>query len=233
LIETLFSSPKTSYFLFEKNLWHNCFTENLEYEIWNLELNFMSYQPKILAFAGALRKDSTNKKTVAIAVEGARNAGAEVTFIDLKNFPVPLYDGDDEAATGLPESAVKLQELMLAHDGFLISSPEYNSGISGTLKTYIDWTSRPRGELKAGDCYAGKAAVIMSASPGGLGGIRALPNVKSILGTMGVIVLPDEFALAKSHEAFNPDGSAKAEFVQNKLESLGKALAEFLTKLKG
>lgn len=193
----------------------------------------MAYTPKILAFAGALRKDSYNKKTVLIAVEGARKAGAEVTYIDLKNFPVPLYDGDLEAESGLPENALKLQELMLAHDGFLIASPEYNSGISGTLKTYIDWTSRPHGEHQAGASYNGKAAVIMSASPGALGGIRALPNVKSILGTMGVHVLPDEFALGKAHEAFNEDGSASSEFVQNKLEGLGKTLANFLTKLKG
>ena len=195
--------------------------------------NRIMYQPKILAFAGALRKDSLNKKMLQIAVEGARKAGAEVTFIDLKDFSVPLYDGDVEAESGLPENAIKLQELMMAHDGFLIASPEYNSGISGTLKTYIDWTSRPNGEHQAGACYGGKAAVIMSASPGALGGIRALPNVKSILGTMGVHVLPDEFALGKSHEAFNEDGSAKVEFVQNKLESLGKALADFLVKYNG
>lgn len=193
----------------------------------------MTYQPKILAFAGSMRKDSLNKKMLRIAVEGAREAGAEVTLIDLKEFPVPLYDGDIEAESGLPENAIKLQELMLAHDGFLISSPEYNSGISGTLKTYIDWTSRGRGELKAGACYGGKAVVVMSASPGNLGGIRALPNVRSILGTMGVHVLPNEFALGKAHEAFNDDGSAKSEFVQNTLIGLGKALTEFLLKMKG
>jgi chromate reductase len=193
----------------------------------------MSYQPKILAFAGSLRKDSFNKKTVKIAAEGARKAGAEVTFIDLKDFPVPLHDGDDEAAFGLPEHAIRLQEIMLAHDGFLISSPENNSGISGALKTYIDWTSRPRGEMAAGACYAGKAVALMAASPGALGGIRGLPQVRSILGTMGVYLLPDDFALGKAHEAFNEDGSAKAEFVQNKLEGLGEMLAEFLTKLKG
>jgi NAD(P)H-dependent FMN reductase len=193
----------------------------------------MSYTPKILAFAGALRRDSFNKKTVTIAIAGARQAGAAVTHIDLKDFPVPLYDGDIESATGLPENAIKLQELMLGHDGFLISSPEYNSGISGTLKTYIDWTSRPRGDMKAGACYAGKACALMSASPGGLGGIRALPNVRSILGTMGVYVLPEDFALAKADQAFNEDGTAKSEFVKNALEKLGKNLAEFLMKLKG
>jgi chromate reductase, NAD(P)H dehydrogenase (quinone) len=207
---------------------------NLEFKLLNLKSEtIMTYSPKILAFAGSLRKDSFNKKALAIAVAGARKSGAEVTVIDLKDFPVPLYDGDDEAARGLPENAVKLQDLMLAHDGFLIATPEYNSGISGTLKTYIDWTSRPRGDLQAGDCYAGKFAVLMACSPGGLGGIRALPNVRTILASMGVHVLPEEFALGKAHEAFDGNGNANAEFVQNKLESLGKSLAEFLLKIKG
>ncbi|MCU0240200.1 MAG: NAD(P)H-dependent oxidoreductase [Pyrinomonadaceae bacterium] len=193
----------------------------------------MSYRPKILAFAGALRKDSTNKKAVKVAVEGAKKAGAEVTFIDLKDFSVPLYDGDLEAESGLPENVVKLQELMLAHDGFLIASPEYNSGISGVLKNYIDWTSRPNGEHKAGACYGGKVVVIMSASPGGLGGLRGLFDLRKVLSTMGVIVLPQEFAVSKSHEAFDENGNAKDEFVRNNLEGLGKTLAEFLVKLKG
>ncbi len=193
----------------------------------------MSYQPKILAFAGALRRDSTNKKAVLTAVEGARRAGAEVTYIDFREFPVPLYDGDLERAEGLPENVIRLQELMLAHDGFLISSPEYNSGISGTLKTYIDWTSRPHGELKAGACYGGKAVALMSASPGALGGIRALPSVRSILGTMGVHVLPEDFCVGRSHEAFDENGRAKDDFVRGKLEGLGRDLTEFLIKLHG
>ncbi len=192
----------------------------------------MTYSPKILAFAGSLRKDSLNKKALAIAVAGARKAGAEVTVVDLKDFSVPLYDGDLEDANGLPENAIKLQDLMLANDGFLIASPEYNSGISGTLKTYIDWTSRPRDEIGAGACYAGKFAVLLSCSPGGLGGIRALPNVRTILASMGVHVLPDEFALGKAHEAFDENGAAKAAFVQNKLESLGENLSKILLKIK-
>ncbi len=197
------------------------------------KFNNMNYQPKILAFAGALRKESTNKKTVKVAIEGAKKAGAEVTFIDLKDFPVPLYDGDLEAEKGLPENAVKLQELMLAHDGFLIASPEYNSGISGVLKNYIDWASRPNGELKAGAYFAGKIVVIMSASPGGLGGLRGLFDLRKVLSTMGIIVLPNEFAVSKSHEAFDENGDAKDDFVKNSLENLGKVLADFLVKYKG
>lgn len=193
----------------------------------------MTYTPKILAFAGSLRKDSLNKKTVKIAIEGAEKAGAEVTFIDLKDFPVPPYDGDIEANEGLPENAIKLQDLMLQHDGFLISSPEYNSGIPGTFKNYIDWTSRPRSEHKAGACYADKYCSLMTASPGGLGGIRALPNIRTILASMGVHVLAQDFSLAKAHEAFDDEGKAKTEFVQNALEKLGKNLTEILIKVKG
>ncbi len=112
---------------------------------------------KILAFAGSLRKDSTNKKTLRIAAAAAVKAGASVTVLDLKDFPLPIYDGDIESESGLPENAVRLQDLMIAHDGFLIASPEYNSSISGALKNVIDWTSRPNGEQKAGACYGGKS----------------------------------------------------------------------------
>ena len=98
---------------------------------------------KILAFAGSTRTESFNKKLVKIAVEGARAAGAEVTLIDLRDFPMPLYDGDLEAASGLPENAKKVKQLMISHHGFLISAPEYNSSITAVLKNTFDWVSRP------------------------------------------------------------------------------------------
>ncbi len=83
-------------------------------------------QPKILAFAGSTRTGSFNKKLVKIAAAGAIEAGAEVTIIDLRDFQMPLYDEDFEKQEGLPSSVRKLKDLMLAHQGFLISSPEYN-----------------------------------------------------------------------------------------------------------
>ena len=89
---------------------------------------------KILAFAGSTRTESFNKKLIRIAVAGARQAGAEVTLIDLRDFPLPLYDGDLEDRDGLPENAKKLKQLFLTHDGLLISAPEYNSSITGVMK---------------------------------------------------------------------------------------------------
>jgi NAD(P)H-dependent FMN reductase len=97
--------------------------------------------PRILAFAGSLRTDSFNKKLARIGAEGARAAGAEVTLIDLRDFPMPVYDGDLEAA-GMPETVLQLKKLFLEHQGLLIASPEYNGSIPGPLKNAIDWVSR-------------------------------------------------------------------------------------------
>src|SRR5581483_4225599 len=93
------------------------------------EVKIMPYRPKILAFAGSLRKDSYNKKLVKIAMKGAEEAGALVTYIDLKDYPLPVYDQEIEDSQGLPENALKLKKLLLEHDGFLISCPEYNSSM--------------------------------------------------------------------------------------------------------
>src|SRR5690349_24995270 len=101
-------------------------------------------QPKILAFAGATRTGSWNKKLIRVATALAREAGSEVTLVDLRDYPMPFYDGDLEAAEGLPEKARELKALMFAHDAFLLSCPEYNSSITALLKNTIDWISRPR-----------------------------------------------------------------------------------------
>ena len=93
----------------------------------------MSNKAKIIAFAGSARKDSYNKKLVKIAAEGAREAGAEVTIIELEDYPLPLFDEDLEKSEGLPENGRKLKDLFLAHNGLLISSPEYNRSYSGVL----------------------------------------------------------------------------------------------------
>ena len=188
--------------------------------------------PRILAFACSLRRDSFNKKLVSIAAHGAREAGAEVTLIDLKDFPLPLFDQDLEAEQGMPENGKKLKKLFIDHDGLLIASPEYNSSFPAVLKNAIDWVSRPAPGEPSLAAFRGKVATLMSASPGALGGLRGLVHVRSILGNIGVIVLPDQIAVAKAHEAFQPDGSLVDPKQQAGIERLGKTLASFLMKLK-
>src|SRR5689334_22796808 len=104
-----------------------------------LKGTLMAHVPKILAFAGSTRTDSYNKKLIKVAIKGAEAAGAQVTYLDLRDLNLPLYDGDLEASEGLPAGARKLKDLLLANDGIMISSPEYNSSISGVLKNAIDW----------------------------------------------------------------------------------------------
>ena len=188
--------------------------------------------PRILAFAGSLRRDSFNKKLVPIAAKGAREAGAEVTLIALKDFPLPLFDQDLEAEQGMPENGKKLKQLFIDHDGLLISAPESHSSITAVLKNAIDWVSRPAPGEPSLVAFRGKVATLMSASPGALGGLRGLVHVRSILGNIGVIVLPDQIAVAKAHEAFQPDGSLTDPKQQAGIEALGKTLASFLLQLK-
>ncbi len=94
----------------------------------------MAPKPRILAFAGSARADSYNKRLVKIAADGARAVGAEATLIDLRNYRLPIFDQDLEAAEGLPDKARELKEIMLRHDGLLIAAPEYNSSITPLLK---------------------------------------------------------------------------------------------------
>ena len=188
--------------------------------------------PRILAFAGSLRRESFNKKLVSIAAHGARQAGAEVTLIDLKDFPLPVFDQDLEAEQGMPENGKKLKKLFIDHNGLLIASPEYNSSITAVLKNTIDWVSRPAPGEPPLVAFRGKVASLMSASPGALGGLRGLVHVRSILGNIGVIVLPDQIAVAKAHDAFQPDGSLRDSKQQAGVEGLGRTLAEFLGRLQ-
>ena len=191
----------------------------------------MSRPVRILAFAGSARRESFNKRLVAVAAAGAREAGAEVTVLDLADLPLPLFDQDLEAAEGLPENARRLKRLMVEHDGLLISSPEYNSSITPLLKNAIDWASRREEGEERLVAYAGKAAALMSASPGRLGGLRGLVHVRAILGNLGVLVLPEQQAVGGALEAFNDDGTLADPKAQAAVTALGSRLAEVLAKL--
>jgi NAD(P)H-dependent FMN reductase len=187
--------------------------------------------PRILAFAGSLRRDSFNKKLVRVAAEAARAAGAEVTVLDLRDLAMPIYDGDLEKNEGLPEGAKKFKELMIAHNGLLISSPEYNSSISGALKNAIDWASRAaHGEAPLA-CFTDKVAGLMSASPGALGGLRGLVTVRSILSSIRVLVLPEQVTISHAHEAFGEDGHLKDAKQRASVEHLAAKVISVVARL--
>ena len=187
---------------------------------------------RILAFAGRARRESLNKKLIAAAAARARELGVEVSLVDLADFPLPLYDGDLESDSGIPENAAKLRTLMLEHDGLLIACPEYNGSITPLLKNTIDWTSRPAGDLRATAAYRGKVAGLISASPGALGGLRGLVHVRAILSGMGVLVVPGDLAVGGAYQAFSEDGSLTDERMAGRLDTLVRTVVATASALQ-
>lgn len=193
----------------------------------------MAQAPNILAFAGSLRKDSFNKRLVKIAAQGARDAGGEVTYIDLADYPMPMFNEDIEASTGMDPVARKFKELMIAADGILLSSPEYNGSISGALKNAIDWASRPeKGETPL-IAFKDKPIQLMSASPGGLGGIRGLIHLRGMLGGIQMMVMPQQHCVSQAHTVMDKEGNLTDEKQREIVIGLGKKLVETVKKLKG
>jgi len=157
---------------------------------------------RILVFAGSARRESLNKKLARLAAGAVQDAGAQASLIDLADFPMPLYEGDLEAAQGVPAKTWELAELIRSHHGLLIVSPENNASVSALTKNTIDWLSR----IKDVDVLGGKVAALMAASPGALGGVRGLYHLRAILNTLNVLVLAEQFLLPRANQAFDGEG---------------------------
>lgn len=183
---------------------------------------------KILAFAGSSRKDSFNKKLIKIAAKGAEDAGAKVTLIDLIDYDMPLFNEDLEKAQGMPEKAQKFKNLIDENDAILLASPEYNGAFSPLLKNVLDWASRSQGENDSAlRVFKGKPVVIMSTSPGQLGGIRGLVFLRMLLANFGMIVLPEQLCIPFATKAFDETGVLIDSKQQQGVLNLGIALAKF------
>ena len=194
----------------------------------------MTKQPKILALAGSLRENSYNKRVVKTAIKGAEDAGATVTYVDLRDFPMPIYNEDDHKKDGFSPNALKLQKIFGEHDGLLIASPEYNGSIPGGLKNAIDWVSRASDEFEMNEVFRGKVAALMTASPGAFGGIRCLAHLRGVLSILLVNVLPSEIAVAQVSKMFDGDKEEMTdEKMKSVLEKLGASLTDMLQKTHG
>ncbi len=189
---------------------------------------------KILAFAGSTRSDSLNQKLLDIAALGAIEAGAQVTSIRLGDYPLPFYCGDLEGKFGLPENAATLQRLVAESDALLIASPDYNGGYSAILKNALDWMSRPGSNGHSGLAqFANKAAAVISASPGPLGGSRGQLAIRGVLDKLGMLVIPQSFSLGLAHQAFEETHRLRDARADLMVRAVGAALAETVRKLKG
>jgi chromate reductase len=187
--------------------------------------------PKIVAFAGSVRKESINRKVLSTAVKGARDAGAEVTVADLRDFPMPIYDADWHAENGVPTQMLALRNLMMPSHGLLIASPEYNASITPLLKNTLDWLSQEVNGESGSAPFSGRVCGLMGASNGAFGTVRALPHVSYILSNLGVLVLP-VVAIPKAASVLGPDGSIQDKRAFEMVHGLGRRVAETIIKLK-
>lgn len=185
---------------------------------------------RILVFAGSVRRDSLNKTLARLAAKHCAELGAEATFIDLADYPMPLYDGDREAGDGPPENAFRLQTLIAEQHGLLIASPEYNNSLPALLKNTLDWVSRtPR--VRGANPFAGKLAGLLAASPGGLGGMRGLDHVRRVLDTLGMLVLPGVVAIPHADTAFDAEGRLLESRADQRLRTQCRQLIDISTRL--
>jgi chromate reductase len=167
--------------------------------------------PKILVFAGSIRTGSHNARLAALATKLLVQESAEVTRISLQDFPLPLYDGDLESKSGLPEHAVRLKRMMMQHAGVFIASSEYNASLTPLLKNTIDWISRVR---EAGEsplaAFRNRIFALGAASPGTLGGYRSLMALRQVLELgCGATVLPDQVAVRDAANAFDTEDNLR------------------------
>jgi len=157
---------------------------------------------------------------------GAMDAGAKVNFVHLADFDLPLFSAEAEADTGMPQNARRFKALMMEHDGFLISMPEYNGSVTGAFKNMIDWVSRSGDGNPGKAAFAGKTAAFLSASPGRFGGVRALDHAWYILSHMGVTVIPQNFPLGGAGEIIDGEGHIADDGIRQSAQAIGTALVK-------
>jgi len=163
---------------------------------------------KILVLSGSARLESFNAKLAELAVAHAVGKGMEVDYATGAQLrELPMFDQDQEAREGMPAVAKALKHRFQQAEAVILACPEYNSSVTPLLKNALDWVSRPETDDEPDlIAYKGKVAGLLSASPGRLGGLRGLVHVRSILGNIGVLVVPTQLAVPQAMEAFDDDG---------------------------
>ena len=167
--------------------------------------------PRVLVFAGSTRTDSVNRKLAKIAAQQLERAGIPATLAELRDYPMPLYEGDREAEEGAPAEVIAFQELMRAHEALVIASPEFNGSFSALLKNLVDWVSRPVAGEGPTALFRGKTAALLSASPSRSGGERGLRHLRELLEMIGVTVIPRQLAVRKADDAFTEESELARE----------------------
>jgi len=187
---------------------------------------------KILVIPGSLRAGSLNARLAATAALELAQAGADVTRISLDDFPLPIYDGDLQAKSGVPKNAINLKRMMSAHHGVLIVTPEHNSSVPSLVKNTIDWVTRVQDINETrGQVFRERAFAIAAASESRLGGTRALSALRLILSACQAAVIPNQLALSFADEAYDDTDRLKHPADIDALKALARQLIEFSQRM--
>lgn len=179
----------------------------------------MTVETKLLFFSGSTRKESLNRKLASYALRLAQEKGYTAEPLDLADYPMPVYNGDLQTEQGIPESAHRLKAAFQAHQGIFIAAPEYNASITPLLKNSLDWVSRIKdaGEQPL-QVFKTRVFAICSASPSRHGGARGLLTTRQVLAVgLRALVLGDQLAVSRAHEAFDDAGQLKDQAMREAL----------------
>jgi len=184
--------------------------------------------PKILVIPGSLRTGSQNARLAALAAKELVLAEAEVTRISLEDYPLPLFDGDLLAGSGVPQPAVQLKRMLMSHQGVFIASPEYSASVTPLLKNTIDWISRVReGSEPTYAAFKGRVFALGSAAASSAGGVRSLMALRQILELgCGALVIPEQISVPRAEQAFDDNDNLKDEAVAAALRTAARRLVE-------
>jgi NAD(P)H-dependent FMN reductase len=174
----------------------------------------------IVGLSGSLRTGSFNSALLRAAVAEVP-AGTALEIASIKG--IPLYDGDAEAAQGLPDAVTRLKERIVAADGLLLVTPEYNNTIPGVFKNAIDWLSRPPADV--GRVFGGRPVGVIGASPGRFGTLLSQTGWLPVLKTLGTAAyFGGRLQVSNAGDVFNDAGELVDERIR---ELLRKYLAGF------
>lgn len=159
----------------------------------------------ILVLSGSIRRESFHARLALLALNELRQQGATAELLNPAEYPLPLYDGDLEQQA-LPDNARRLRRQFATATALVIASPEYNGSVTPLLKNLLDWSSRQDPANPELEPFAGKAALLLSTSPGSLAGQRGLRHTREILTSLNLLVLPQQVSVPGSFQAFDADG---------------------------
>jgi chromate reductase len=188
---------------------------------------------KIIAMAASTRSESYNKKLLNLAVWGAREAGAEVTVVNMEDYLVPLYEDSLERSDGIPRKIIELKELFIENHGIIFSMPEYNYSIPAAFKNIIDWLTRGETYEKSSKCFQYKVCALLSASSEFHGGIRGLLHLRSVLENLNTIVMPEQICISDVDNAFDEIGLLKNDIYKKSAEKIGANLVDLTLRIRG